>query len=80
MSQGHLAEVTLHHEHKAHRSHFHGFVPTEYQPELMPLIEDLAHHLRNSLRHAAVDETAKFRGVLHVARLESFDLEAGSLD
>ena len=25
-----------------HRSHFHGFVPTEYQSKLMPLIRNLA--------------------------------------
>ena len=36
--------------------------------------------LTDSLRHAAVDEAGKFRRVLHVALLESFDLEPRLLD
>ena len=52
MSQGHLTEVTLHHEHKAYRAHFHGLVPTEDQSELMPLMKELAQihpvHLRGN--------------------------------
>jgi len=31
-----------HHEHQADGSHFHGFVPTQYQSELMPFIKDMA--------------------------------------
>jgi hypothetical protein len=42
MSQRHLAEVALHHEDKAHRSYFNGFMPTKYQPELLPLTKDMA--------------------------------------